>query len=156
CGVDCESCKDTKRICTNVCTTGFVWHKVYECYGRPCCSAHDACYDNCKDALWPALCRRRCDANALSQGCGLADANGNTRNEPDAYDTTFYHQTDEPCDPDATADGEVTAPRHAEDCTCDQCAAALVSSDEGDAGQDDAGGTDMCDGFGIDSSGGWV
>lgn len=103
CGVDCESCT-TAWVCakaSDVCGgpggDDFVWTRVYSCYSRPCCVTHDACYDACGNGFGSSLCRRKCDAQALGNGCGVADARGQTGGKPDATPATYYHPTGISC-----------------------------------------------------------
>ncbi len=116
CGVDCNSCRVTyecapnNRYCGGA-GGGLIWFRIYNCYTRPCCGTHDACYDRCGTGLGSSVCRRWCDAKAVWNGCSMADARGATGGKPDATPAKYQHPTGIPCTvAGAVTDDEPRAP----------------------------------------------
>ncbi len=109
CGAGCAPCPVTfecapnNRYCGGA-GAGLIWFRIYNCYSRPCCVTHDACYDSCGNGFGSSVCRRWCDAKALWNGCSMADADATTGGKADATPAKYQHPTGIPC----TVEGAVT------------------------------------------------
>lgn len=82
CGVGCKSCEveQVADLCGWMCEP-----IVLHCYSRPCCAEHD----DCLSAAQTPEEEVECHAEAVANGCGLADANGETGDAPDAEEMDF-------------------------------------------------------------------
>lgn len=112
CGPDCPAtCRalPAESVCLEWQTADCRWHAkvctypMIECGSHDGCRTHDACYDACATAFWPAACRRACDlacvndhgaddCNSWRQGQGPYDSWLAFADVPSSYtyDSTCY------------------------------------------------------------------
>lgn len=112
CGAKCPAqcgVRPNATVCLEWQTADCQWHSkvcsypVQSCGSHLGCRDHDACYDACAGSLWPAACRRSCDAKCLKKwgttkceawmiGGGPYDSQIEYAGTPTSttYDTTCY------------------------------------------------------------------